>query len=428
MEINKTIIKKIGFNCFLIGIFILPTMLFFSAILILTAGIIGCLINNKKYLEDNLNRLIVFSGILIIISTLFHQINFSSSYRDILDPKLSLVGILNWIPFFWLFWAIQPYLDSIEKRRKTALFLIAGTFPVLVSGFGQYFFDWTGPLETLKGLIIWYQRPLGNHGLTGPFNNQNYAGSWFSFIWPFTIALNIEKTRNKYTRTISIIFLVAICLAIILTNSRNAWGGMILAVPLVLGSSNLYWFVPIVIFLLVILFITSFPISNGALQDNLRLIIPQKIWMEFVNKINLSRADIFLSAFNISLLNPLFGLGAASFPIIFELEKGIWRGHPHNLFLELAISYGYPATILLTTIIIIILKNSAKIVFVEKSIYDKFIFFDKAWWASIFIFLISQTVDVQYFDGRISIVFWILLAGLKAIIDEKKLNLIDKKS
>ena len=42
-------------------------------------------------------------------------------------------------------------------------------------------------------------------------------------------------------------------------------------------------------------------------------------------------------------------------------------------------------------------------------------------WAASFIFLISQLVDVQYFDGRISIVFWFLLAGLKTTIDEKKL-------
>ena len=46
---------------------------------------------------------------------------------------------------------------------------------------------------------------------------------------------------------------------------------------------------------------------------------------------------------------------------------------------------------------------------------------EKAYWAASFIFLISQLVDVQYFDGRISIVFWLLLAGLKTIIDEKKL-------
>ena len=45
--------------------------------------------------------------------------------------------------------------------------------------------------------------------------------------------------------------------------------------------------------------------------------------------------------------------------------------------------------------------------------------FDKAWWGSIFIFSISQLVDIQYFDGRISIFYWILLAGIKNIIDEE---------
>ena len=41
--------------------------------------------------------------------------------------------------------------------------------------------------------------------------------------------------------------------------------------------------------------------------------------------------------------------------------------------------------------------------------------FEKAWIISLFLILISQMVDVQYFDGRISIVFWILLAGARNI-------------
>jgi len=36
------------------------------------------------------------------------------------------------------------------------------------------------------------------------------------------------------------------------------------------------------------------------------------------------------------------------------------------------------------------------------------------------IFLLSQLIDIQYFDGRISLVFWLLLAGLKCNIDENK--------
>ena len=35
-------------------------------------------------------------------------------------------------------------------------------------------------------------------------------------------------------------------------------------------------------------------------------------------------------------------------------------------------------------------------------------------------------VDVQYFDGRISIILWILLSGSRNILEEEKNILLDK--
>ena len=46
------------------------------------------------------------------------------------------------------------------------------------------------------------------------------------------------------------------------------------------------------------------------------------------------------------------------------------------------------------------------------------VYFERAWWASFFVLLCSQMFDVQYYDGRISIAFWILLAGLRQTINE----------
>ena len=101
-----------------------------------------------------------------------------------------------------------------------------------------------------------------------------------------------------------------------------------------------------------------------------------------------------------------------------EIQNNIWKGHPHNLLLELAISYGYPTTILILLNICLLLIQSSKFIFDSKSQRDPYSIFEKAWWSSIFILLISQCFDIQYFDGRISIMFWLLLAGLKTIIDE----------
>ena len=69
------------------------------------------------------------------------------------------------------------YLNSNQKKRDCIVLFIAGTIPLIFSGFGQYFFNWYGPLSLLNGLIIWYQRPLGpgSTAMTGFFNNPNYA-------------------------------------------------------------------------------------------------------------------------------------------------------------------------------------------------------------------------------------------------------------
>ena len=418
MFLDLNLLKKIGSILFLIGIFILPSMLFFSSICLILAGLIGSLTNKFSFFNDKWNKRFFICGLLIMISTGTHLLKLNNSYSNLLNANLSIAGIFNWLPFFWLFWALQPYIDSKKKRKKTALFLIAGTFPVLISGFGQYFFDWTGPFKILNGLIIWYQRPLGEDGLTGPFNNQNYAGAWFSLIWPFSIAFAIEKTKSTFKKSNAIFFLLAIGLAAILTNSRNAWGSIILALPLVLNISSLYWLLPAIFLISLGLTISSSELFTGELQEKFRSIIPDKIWMEFTQKVTLTRLDIIISSLKISLLEPIFGLGGASFPIIFELQNNIWKGHPHNLLLELAISYGYPATILLLSNISLLLIHSSKFIFNSKSQENPYSIFEKAWWSSIFIFLLSQSVDVQYFDGRISIVCWILLAGLKTMIDE----------
>ena len=75
-------------------------------------------------------------------------------------------------------------------------FLIFGSIPILISGFGQYLFNWYGPLDFFNGLIIWYQRE-NTTAMTSLFNNPNYAGSWLNVIWPFCIAALLDKTKNN---------------------------------------------------------------------------------------------------------------------------------------------------------------------------------------------------------------------------------------
>ena len=115
---------------------------------------------------------------------------------------------------------------------------------------------------------------------------------------------------------------------------------------------------------------------------------------------------------------PLFGWGAATFPLIFLSQYGEWKGHPHNLFLELSISYGLVTSILVFTFIGILLYKT--LILISNNLISRD-FYIRSWWTSVIVFLILHSFDILYFDLRISVFFWILLAGLKGLLNNKEI-------
>ena len=82
------------------------------------------------------------------------------------------------------------------------------------------------------------------------------------------------------------------------------------------------------------------------------------------------------------------------------------------------VDYGIPAAILIILpITYIAIKASMKLFFLNLNI-NKHTIFDRAWIISLIILIILHLVDIQYFDGRISIAGWILLAGTRNILIE----------
>ena len=140
--------------------------------------------------------------------------------------------------------------------------------------------------------------------------------------------------------------------------------------------------------------------------------------MEFTD-FQYTRIEIWLSGLKTLINHPIFGTGAGSFSDIFKYESGLWKGHAHNLPLELAISYGLPALILVSLPIFLLLYKLVKNIFFIKEEFEFPIpIYEKAWIISFLILFISQMVDVQYFDGRVSIIGWVLLSGLKCLVED----------
>ena len=421
---KENTLENYGFICFLLGIFFLPSTMVIGVLFLLPAFIITSLSGNKVFLKDYWNFPFLLFGLLILISAIFQNYYLTNNYDTIYDTKLSLIGLANWIPSIWVFLASQPYLNSKSKRRTFSLILVAGTFPVLITGFGQYFLNWHGPFETLNGLIIWYQRPIETPGgLSGLFSSQNYAASWLNFVWPFCIALFIEKNNNLFKKTAALSFLISTGIASFLTFSRNAWLGLFTSIPIVLGKKGIKYFLPTITIAILILFLLFSPIFEGELQNSFRNLFPRKILLEFSNEgyegLDVTRVEIYKNALQLIKENPFFGIGAGSFTEIFFLNTNFLKGHSHNLLFELSISYGLPATIIFFLTTTNILYFSSKKIFPNK-IKINVSYIDRAFWTALFFFLISQLADVQYFDGKISLITWILIAGLKNIILDKE--------
>jgi len=418
--LKEKTLEDYGFIFFLLGLFFLPSTIAVGILFLLPAFLITSFSKNKLFFKDYWNFPFLIFGLLIISSAILQNYLFTNNYNEIWDTKLSLIGLANWIPLIWVFWASQPYLNSKSKRKSFSIILVAGSFPTLITGFGQYFLNWHGPFETLYGLIIWYQRPIENPGgLSGLFSSQNYAASWLNFVWPFCIALFIEKGNNLFKKTAALGFLMSTGLAAFLTFSRNAWLGLFTSIPIVTGKRGVKIILPLITITILILFFLFSPIFEGELQNSLRNLLPGKILLEFSNEgyegLDVTRVGIYKSAFKLIKENPFFGIGAGSFTEIFFLNTNFWKGHSHNLLFELSISYGLPATIIFFITTINILYLSSKKIFSSKMKIDVN-YIDRAFWTALFFFLISQLADVQYFDGKISLITWILMAGLKNII------------
>ena len=426
----KVLLKKLNSNkdfgklSFLTGIFLLPSALSLSILFFLFSLVISLLTNKNSYFADKYNFSFFMGGLFLIISAIFHSLGINLNQQYSWDTNLSWIGLANWLPFFLCFYGFQIFLNTPDKRKAASLTFLYGTFPVIISGLAQAFFNWNGPLKTLGGLIIWYQRPIENFTeLTALFNNPNYAGLWLNLVWPFCLASMIINKKVIIGKIASISFGFGIAITTILTNSRSAWFGLFITIFLTYGKRIINIIPKLFFGFFVILISSLIPLINKFYESFFKIIIPNQSWIA-ADQNDITRIDIWVSALKNIISNPFFGSGSGSFSEIFMSETGVFKGHPHNLCLELLLSYGIPAAILIITPIAIISFLSFRKIFLEKDHVISNSIFEKSWIISLIILLASQMVDVQYFDGRISLFLWILLAGSRNIIrDDIKLKI-----
>ena len=397
-----------GWCLFQLGLLLLPSTVLLASLLFVPALVLGSLRREGSYWCDRWNWPLLAAGGLMLLGC------FSAVRVD-----LAWAGLANWLPFFWGFWGFQPYVAEAGARRRAALWLVAGTAPVVVTGLGQLWLGWQGPWQALGGLVIWFMAPGGEPEgrLSGLFDYANIAAAWLALVWPLMLAALVQPGLDRRRRGVVLMLAAALVTALVLTDSRNGWGALVLAVPLVLGPLSWPWLLPLLALALIPVLLAVLPGVPALLQDPARALVPESVWSRLSDSRYAGEralASTRLSQWGVALQliaeRPWLGWGAAAFSVLYPLRTGKWHGHSHNLPLELAVSHGMPVALALVGLVLALLIVSLRC--------SRVGLFDRAWWAAVLVLVVIHGTDMPFFDSRLNIAGWILLAGLRSRIRE----------
>ena len=431
LEISKNDLFALGQKFFYVGLFLLPTIQPLSFASFLIALIISLTINKQNYIHDKWNLFLLFSSGFIIFNTL-NFLLFNTKINNPDDFLILIFNALKWITLFISFTSFQCYLKTNLQRINFAKYFLIGSIPIFISCFLQYWFKIYGPFEFINGFIVWYNKPLlgPDAGVSGLFSNQNYTGFWLSIIWPFSIYF-LSKYKFLDIKKILYIFLSGFTIYLIfMTTSRASILGLIISLPLIFSIKLLIKLVFILVFFY--LLISNIPEalliqSDIYIPKTIKILIGKFMNFNISDIQNITRIKIWGNTLGFISTKPFLGYGAGLFPIIYLTLSDYSAQHAHNIILQIAFDYGLLLSLGLSAFVFILLyKTWQKIFTYSSNLNSNEKPFEIYWFASTLVAVVSQIYDVTYFDGRVSMLIWLLLSGLKSIIDDDLQNLKSK--
>ena len=396
----------VGGRAFRLGLLLLPASALLAGVCLLLACISGSRRRDQPIWRDRSMQPLLVAAVLMVAGCFVAK-----------TGSLAWAGLANWVPFFWAFWAFQPFLSTEQQRRQAAWMLVAGSVPVLVTGLGQMLLGWEGPWQVADGLIVWFVAPGGQPSgrLSGLFDYANIAGAWLGVVWPLMLAavlLPVGWSR----RASAAVLVLATAFAVLLTQSRNAMGGLVLALPFVMGPIQWLWLLPLMLVLASPLLLAVVPGVPPVLKQWGLGLLPEQVAVRLLETEGdkawkHTRLGQWAYAVQLVSARPWLGWGAAAFSVMYPIYAAKrWHGHSHNLPLELAISHGVPVMLLIVGTVLALLVLALRFGMLQRAPMER------AWWTATLVLVVMHATDLPLFDSRLNILGWTLLAGLCAFI------------
>ena len=340
------------------------------------------------------------------------------------NPKEAFLGLANFLPFLALFTAISQLIKHDYQLRRLSWLLILPSLPVVILGLGQLWGNWSTPqwLETILGWgLVPQGEPPGR--MSSVFIYANFLAIYLAIAVTLAGGLVIrnkeEETKQSWVFWLLIIIIFFDSLGLIFTSSRNAWGIAFLSFMAFAVYLGWRWLIYAVSsFTTAILWASFLPNLGG---NWLRKIVPVFLWGRLSDQmypdrpVETLRITQWQFCWDLIKDRPLIGWGLRNFTPLYEAKMNVWFGHPHSLFLMLAVETGIAATLLLSAIVAWVMVKS--VLLLQNWSFqngDRTIFF--SYLIAFTGCILFNLVDVTIFDLRINIIAWILLAALNGMV------------
>ncbi len=365
-------------------------------------------------------------------------------------PVDAFLGLFNLLPFFGVFAAYSALIQTPAQLRRLAQILVFTSVPVVIIGLGQMFWGWAtwaAWKDVLVGLgcaIAPGGNPLGR--MSSVFAYTNLLAGYLVIVFILSLGLWIETFQKSHVRRLNsqlrsqnysytlflTIAVIGNFVALILTNSRNAWGIAIAAGIAFAVYQRWHWLVAGVSAIATSVILAAF--APAPVARSLRLVIPAYFWQRLTDQLYPNRPHVSLRttqwqfAWGLTQQRPWTGWGLRNFQPLYEIQMHAWFGHPHNLFLMLAAEIGIPATLVFCGCLLWIFYQGIKLLFnwssystktVKSKQYagERLIFF--SYLVAFFACILFNTVDVTIFDLRLNTLVWIVFSAIAGVVYHK---------
>ena len=139
----------------------------------------------------------------------------------------------------------------------------------------------------------------------------------------FALAALLQRRLRPTLRGVALLIAASLAAALFLTDSRNAWGALMVALPLVVGPASWPWLLPVVAVAVTLISLASLGGVPTLLQAPARALVPEAIWGRLSDlrysghrPLAITRLAQWRTALDLIGERPWLGWGAAAFSLI----------------------------------------------------------------------------------------------------------------